>query len=71
MFPVLFSPNVNAAGFASMLVVLAVAGFFSIRVWNQGIHVDDRGVRVQGVFTSRRLAWAEIKHFELRQGCPT
>lgn len=36
------------------------------RVWHLGVEVEDDGVKVVGVLISKRIAWGEIDHFEVR-----
>jgi fatty acid desaturase len=36
------------------------------RVWHLGVAVEDDGVKVIGVLVSKKIAWEEIDHFEVR-----
>jgi hypothetical protein len=36
------------------------------RTWRVGVHVQDNGVKVVGALVSKRIAWEEIDHFEVR-----
>lgn len=67
---VLMGANIDGGVLGFLILTIFVSGFFSVRIWKQGIYADDRGVMVRGVFTARRLAWEEIRRFELRNAMP-
>jgi hypothetical protein len=48
------------------LIFLCPCLFAGIRFWQTGVHIDETGVRVVGYVFSRRTAWSEIDHFEVK-----
>jgi hypothetical protein len=48
---------------------LVLTPFFLLMTWtswNQGVHVNADGVRIQGFFRSVRIPWKTIERFEVR-----
>ncbi|MEA2210431.1 MAG: hypothetical protein QOF83_379 [Solirubrobacteraceae bacterium] len=54
---------VNSRGQAAALVVAGVMFLLTWRAWTAGIHIEEDGVRIVGVFVSRRVGWDDIDHF--------
>ncbi|WP_433358169.1 hypothetical protein ACQPYV_14455 [Micromonospora saelicesensis] len=54
----------TALGMAGMFLVMGVWLTFAFRLHLTGIYVNDRGVRLRHVFSTRTLPWSRVTGFE-------
>ncbi len=54
---------VSSRGQTIGFVFTAILALAAWRMWIGGIHIEKDGIRVAGLFMSKRVLWAEIDHF--------